>query len=391
MYPILIIVFSVLFFFCLIYHNRRNILNNQFNEIYEHYSNKFNYKLYNGKWTSYNSTLKSDNSITYPIQIKMLNEPVNIIYKQKTLKSIGTLLYDSNNYNIFNSSELPLYQNDILQCVNNESDIYIIIKLLNKIEDNESNVVNITDSNNLIAVFTILSDNNVINQFISYKLYDDIVPNNALEIIKSGKHILQNFKNPINTELMNHLMNDYKYPSNNLIFFTYGIENSKIYDILKNNYNGILQFSIQRVFQIKNKNNIINDNFITKQSMKIKLNAINNNSIPKQIVIASLLEESTLNKFDENIVPIATILYFYKLEEQNNMFSYNDPDKQASITDFKLKNNANNMYKSDIIYNDLLSVRKNVSSIYTMTYINKFSNDLKNDLFIDFSVLYPYI
>ena len=30
-------------------------------------------------------------------------------------------------------------------------------------------------------------------------------------------------------------------------------------------------------------------------------------------------------------------------------------------------------------YNDLLSVRKNVSSIYTMTYINKFSNDGLND------------
>jgi hypothetical protein len=387
MYPILIIIFSVLFFFCLIYHNRRNILNEQFNKIYEHYldNNKFDYQLYNGKWTSYNSTINSNNTITNPINITIFENPLSVDFKNKKMNSLGRLLYNSITYNIFNNPELPLYQNDILQCTNDDKE-YIIIKLLNKIENN-NDIVNISsENNNLIAVFTILTYNNVLNQFISYKLYDNFIPNNALEIIKSGKNIINNFKNPLNIELINNLVNDYKYPSSNLIIFSFGKTNDKIFDIIKNNYNGILQFSIQRVFQIKNSTNLI-----TKNSMKIKLNAINNNSIPQQIVISSLIKEFKLNKFDENIIPIATILYFYKLQEQSNIFDYNNPDKEVSITEFKLKNNANNIYKSNIIYNDILSVRKKVSSIYTMTYINKFSNNLNDDTFIDFSILYPYL
>jgi len=375
-YPIIIIIFSVLIFFALINNER----NKKFNHAFEKFINNkiaFSPDLFIGLWTSLETVVNSKGQI--------INSDLINITKDKDV-----LYFQNKPYNIININ------GRILTSKNTSNNTTIQIKIINSfsnLQEEDNNQEDSSDSlvsNVLVGVVLLSVGDKITNKFAIYKLNDKgYLDEQAISIIQNKSHI---YKIPTPLYNMDNyyaiISNSYKYPPN-FLTFEFGATNENIYNKLNNKYNGTLRFSIQRVYRSP-----LGGEITTRMSNDINIDAIKTLQIPTKIIISSFDNDKTLNNitnFDQ-FIPKFTILYFYQITNTNEIFKYNNPNLiTVNNSDFKFKNNANSMFKNTIEFNDLTSSTKVLKNVNSMVLVGKYASNSSSPTIIDFPILYGFL
>jgi len=366
-YPLLIIIFSILIIFSIINNKNNHKLNLNIEKFISSkekliisIQNNPSYmkSLVVGSWTSDLTTIDKNLNATNLISITLNETPL--------LNNYGNLLFNNNVYIItfFNNNNLTATMKNFNGTLSN---ITVHIVFYNNFTDNKdiklkSEISNKDIFNSVISVF---NGNNLITKYISFKVDNNKIKS-ELYIIISTKNIYIN-EPPEKYDLTAYkkIINNYIFPSN-FISANFGVTNSTVFDTLKQKYNSSIKFCIQRVFYSPSSKNEI----ITKISPNIDINVIYNNQIPQNINICEFNSDKLANNLTSFFTPKSTILYFYKLQSIVPSYNYLNNNTQQPQSVLQLQNSSESMFQSTILYDDLSSVNQTNTFTYQLTFIN---------------------
>jgi len=391
-YPVLIIIFSILIIFAILQNKNNKKLNSGLEKFMNNYLEyeKNNLKLNvennlaitkefaNGTWTSFNTNIDSNYNATNLITINIDNIPS---IDNSNNKIFGTIILNGNTFIInFISNEIIIADYNNVQTLN--------IKLLNMFSPNE-NKININPTYNIpntpISIISFLSGDTLLYKIASYKIYNNKVSGEIYRIIKSQNYFINDPPEIYDFKTYNKIISNYQF-SNNLIKLTFGTSHDEIKKIIINSYGGSIKFSIRRVFYSPSKDG---KEIITKNSIPLVLNVLNNDNIPNNIVIRPFSNDKDKNNLNSFFKPKATILYFYKITNYSSTYNFSDKNPiSVSKNVLKLQNDADNMFKDSIQYDNLTSVERTNTSTFNMTYVTTVNSNLNDSTIIPFSDLY---
>ena len=387
LYPILIIIFSLL----IVYFIMKNKYDKKLTENIEKFENnyiknnkdqllknvlnnsKFTKENANGTWTTIGTTVDSNYNAT---NLMNINIDKIISDNDVNINNFGTISFLDINFNI----SYVLNEN-IIAISPDIPLLNIHIKLVNNFTDENKNISkDFYKTDTPMAIISIYMNDFLIYKYISYKIFNNKVGAELYRVIKSGDFIIDKPPQLYDFKTYDILINDYKY-SDNYIKFNFGINDKDKLNLIKEKYNSSIKFSIQRVFSSPTGNEIV-----TRISEPILLNAINNNNIPKEIEISSFNKDKEANKLINFFKPKYTNLYVYKFTENNVKYDFGDTNPTyASTKILNLKNNADKMFNSVIEYNNLNSVQKISTNTYKKILIKQVNSDLNTPTIINFS------
>ena len=386
-YPILIIIFSILIIFAIF--NKKN--NEKLNKGIERFNNEYLYKnknkliknmennqitkdFANGTWTNPLTTINSNNEVSDLTTINIID-------------TINGKNINFGNINLMNQDFKITYvlNENIVAVSKTVPSFNIHIKFMNIFND-EKNVkinkgYNVPQTLNCVVSFFIM--NLLIFKFVSYKVYNNKVSPDLYQIIKL-KDIFINEPKPVyDFETYHILVGNYLFP-NDYISYSFNGTDPQILETINSKYHGRIKYSIKRVFESPTGNEII-----TKNSTPILLNSVDNGRIPENIIIKPFLDDKQTNNLLSFFKPKATLLYFYKLIRTDLSYNFKDETliKVPSST-LNLKNKSDKMYNNIIQHNNLNTVQEKDLNYYRITYVTKVNSDLESNTVIPFSLLY---
>ena len=397
MYPILIIIFSVLIIFAIINNRQNNKLNagiEKYMNLFENNESilklgaatntKFTKELIVGNWTCDKTTVDANYIASGFININLnpsdTTNPIPSTY--------GTLTYNSNNYRInfiLNENLTAIQQTSTGTDTNNTMHIKFYNNFVDEENDNINPVFYAPETFN--SVVSLLSGNILITKFASYKVYPDASGNNTIgnelyRIVKSNDIFIDKPKPIYDYNAYNAIIGSYKLPTNYLSY-TFGSSNSNVLNTINTKYQGSIQFCIQRVF---NSPANTNNEIITNISPRLALNSISNGQIPTTITVCSFADDQKANNLTSFFTPKATILYFYKATTINTTYSYGD---SALITQpqsvLGLSNGATIMTNANFTFNNLPTVQKVLTNNYVITQVGRYTSNLTDVTKISFN------
>ena len=405
-YPIIIIIFSILIIFAILNRKRNNKLNNNIEKFVNSIPNVNNASnetviknkvdflkelklntannslitvdFANGNWTTPWTTTNIDYRANYLMNIK-----VNSLMNKNPKKSSYGNIEIPIGYNRTETYNIIFILNEnIVAVLNANNNINLHIKFYN-IFTEEGPFMN---SNTLTSLVTIYSKNTVYKKFYSYKVSGDILSNDLYNIINNKNSTIA-IQPPEIYDITTYktIIGNYKFATN-AIQLTFGITNNNIYNTINSNYGGNIIFTVQRTYNSITKNEIT-----TKMSNKITITAIQpNNQIPSNILISSFQSDIQANGLESTFKPVGTSLYFYKLIQVDTSYDYSNSQLTTVSSDvFSLQNNATNMYQSNVQFNDLNSVQQINDSIYQVTLVGYYTvNKITDTVTVPFSVMY---
>jgi hypothetical protein len=396
LYPIIIIIFSILFIYAIL----KDKENRRFNNKVENFLNKsltnlknnalsnltFTRDFLNGNWTSLTTTVDSNYNVknTWSININKSIEDVssNGIY--------GYININETKYNIkFISNEniIGIIEND--ESNKNASINIKIINMFNKNDDKFLN--NLTYKNNIPkCIISQFIGDLLIYQYIAYKIYNNKVGSELYKIILSGDYYVAQNPPIYDYIAYNKLINNYEYPENYIKIENYDYPNdssdyNKIINNLKDKYSNTLKFCIQRVFHSPTGADIV-----TKLSKAINIKMVNSGKLPSKLKIVSFKDDKEKNNLKSFFKPKSTIIYCYIFSNTDENYDYSKKKISIPVPLLKLsdKNNSTNMYSHlGVSFDDVLSVEKVVTKNYTLSYVCTKNSDLENPTFFDLSDL----
>jgi hypothetical protein len=399
-YPIIIILFSILFIYGILLKNENikfnNKIENFLNEASDNLGNnllsntEFTKDFINGSWTTLTTSVDSDYNVSNLME-------VNIDNYDKDRKNYGFITIDNIKYNV------TYLSNENMVCVvdnennnSNNKDSSIHIKLINKFNENDTKIEQGLPYQNNIpkCIITQYIGNILLFNYVSYKVYNNKVNSELYRIILSGNYYVGKLPPIYNYNVYNKIVNNYDYPSNYISIDNFINDNSRYQNIinkLRDKYNGNLRFCIQRVFYTPSYGNT---EIITRLSPTIMLKVLDEDKIAKKLRIVSFEEDKKSNNLNNFFRPKATILYFYKFTKSTDRYDY--AEKQlilpASFLLLSQKNNATNMFNNPTLsYDNVPSVEKIITNDYTLTMVNRMDSDMNNNTFFNFSDLYYLI
>jgi hypothetical protein len=398
-YPLLIIIFSILIIYAIINYKNNNKLNS-FIESYQNnsFNNNFKLDIYdntfisvdfaNGTWTIPESIVNDNYTITNLMTININNDAAI----KNSSNYTNTNTYDGFKQNIFNFGTID-YNGEayIINYVLNENIIAVSsinkmknmhIKIYNKFTNEDDILTNqpYYTSETLKAVVSIFNNNLLMTKFASYKVYNGKVGGEVYRIIKSKDIYLDQAPPLFDYKTYDVLMTNYKYPPNCVTpIFGTTTGNSAVISAFPS---GQILYSIQRVFYSPTGNNIT-----TKASEPAYISILsgsgNNSQIPLTLQVCPFKQDQDVNSLEKFFSPNGTILYIYKITSQNTSYSYSNPNNLNSpISSLVLQNNANNMFGANAEYlsiNDLSSVQIVDKNTYTMIKVGFYSPDPGNN------------
>lgn len=383
-YPTLIIIFSILVIYAII--NRWN--NDKLNKSIESFMNNpilnpdvqlnlqnnkgVTAKLASGNWTFPNYTVVDGN---YNASNFMVIEASPYSFNN----TYGTITIDKDVYNI-----TFLLNTNLIAVDNTSNSLHI---KFNNIFINEESDDLFTDTGAMNCTVTYYINNVITSKFYSYKINQNPVSSQLYTIINTNNYDAQDAPEVYDLESYSVIINNYTY-SPNYIQLTYGgYINQTAYNKLTTYYIDGIQFAIQRVFKSPTGNKIT-----TALSNPIILPALQNNNIPNTLTISSFQDDMNANSLKTFFQPYATVLYFYKIINVSVTYGYNNNNmKKVSSSSFKLKNNATNMYASNVSFNKLNTVSEINTSNFELQLVGIYqvnkSNAMENPINIPFVAL----
>jgi hypothetical protein len=447
-YPILIIIFSILIIFAII--NNRN--NSKLNSNIEKFDNTdpynvtpivnyylddskdklksdaanntiFTSKLINGKWTSDLSTVDANHVVSNFLVITLkpdlkLNE-YNSTY--------GTIDYQTTNPPTPETTEqydINFLLNENLTAISkNNLAKQLHIKFYNNFSSNGNVVINdpYPKPQEFNCVVSIYENNILKNKFASYKIYDDStykVFGELYRIIYNKKFYINN-PPPVYDYTVYNMITEkngsrYTFPPTNSLL-TLSTDNNQTpltpaQVAILNNYTGKMGSNndnntriycvIQRIFYSPTSND---KQIQTKISPVIELNNIirninNKQYVPNKIFITPFSADQTANKVSSFFRPYGTNIYFYKYIDQVVSYNYgsNNYYSISNISAFNLiqdKNNAKTITQPYLSYKNLnpTNLNKIVTNNYKLTFFSTVlvgsNSQMTDTTSIDFSVL----
>jgi len=394
-YPLLIIIFSILIIYGIIniknnsklnnsiesYQNNfiNNSFNKSFNKVFKSdiHDNTFITKDFaNGSWTIPESIVNNNYTITNLMNINInkditINPNDYVGFSQNSI-NFGTIDYNGDIYNI------NYVLNENITAVSSKyKQNNMHIKLFNKFNSEGSILINepYYTPETLNAVVSIFDNNLLITKFASYKVYNGKVGGEVYRIIKSKDIYIDQAPPLFDYATYEVLMNNYKYPDSDTLYtssdMTYVNNSSKYNKIISIFPTGKLLISVQRVFYSPTGTTIK-----TKASDPYLMSITSgNNNILSSFIICPFSVDKQVNNLVKFFEPKETILYFYTLDQTNSSYSYSNPDIQIPISGLKLQNGAENMYgySNYLLVNDLTSVQQVSSNTYMMTSAGSYS------------------
>jgi len=400
-YPLLIIIFSILIIYAIINYKNNNKLNS-FIESYQNnsFNNNFKLDIYdntfisvdfaNGTWTIPESIVYDNFTITNLMTININNDAAI----KNSSNYTNTNTYDGFKQNIFNFGTIDyngeafkinyvLNENIIaISTVNKMKNMHI--KIYNKFTNEDNILINqpYYTSETLKAVVSIFNNNLLMTKFASYKVYNGKVGGEVYRIIKSKDIYLDQAPPLFDYKTYDVLMTNYKYPVN-CVTPNFGTSNSTgISAVISAFPSGQMLYSIQRVFYSPTGNNIT-----TKASEPSYISVLsgtgNNSQIPISLQVCPFKQDQDVNSLEKFFSPNGTILYIYKLTSKNSSYNYsNSNNLNFPLSSLNLQNNANNMYGPNSEYlsiNDLSTVQIVDKNTYTMIKVGIYSPDPGNN------------
>lgn len=388
-YPVLIIIFSILIILAILQNKNNRKLNTNIENFMNNYLDnqednlkknvehnlKITRELANGDWTYINTSVDSNYNVSNLMTIN-----VNDIIDYQTSNNYGTITISNNDFPI------TFITNEIIQS-SFDNYITINIKYVNNFSKDESKM-NVNPIYNIpntpTCIVSILYGDYLLGKFASYKVNGGKVSGEIYRIIKAGYYLIDSPPEYYDFETYNKIIGNYKF-AQNLITISYGVSNNDVYQKIVTSYSGNIKFTIRRVF---NSPSGSNNEIITKNSDPILLNVISNNNIPNNIVIAPFSNDKSANALAKFFKPKATILYFYKLTNLESEYKYSNPDLITESSGIlKLQNNATQYFPKNIEYNDLNSLVRIDNSTYTMTQVARVDSNLNDPTIIPFNTL----
>jgi hypothetical protein len=399
-YPLLIIIFSILIIYAIINYKNNNKLNS-FIESYQNNSFNKNFKLdiydntfisvdfANGTWTIPESIVNDNYTITNLMTININNDAdiKNIsnysntntyVGFQQQLFNFGTIDYNGEAYTI----NYVLNENIIaISNVNKLKNMHI--KIYNKFTNEDNILINqpYYTSETLKAVVSIFNNNLLMTKFASYKVYNGKVGGEVYRIIKSKDIYIDQAPPLYDYKTYDVLMNNYKYPPNCVTPIFSGTTNGSSI-VLGTFPSGKMLYSIQRVFYSPTGNNIT-----TKASEPAFINISSGSQIPTYLQVCPFKQDKDVNSLEKFFSPNGTILYIYKKTSTNSSYNYGNANYlNYPLSSLKLSppdvNNSMNMYGPNTEYlsiNDLSSVQIVDENTYTMIKVGLYSPDPGNN------------
>lgn len=400
-YPILIIIFSILIIYFILINIKNKKLNNNIEKFVSDNSmssllidnmasnTQFTKELVSGSWLSMDSTVNNDMTVNNLFYIY----PNGFYDDCNYTDHIGAIIQgiDNNSYEYCAYEYNPVYyitfilNENIVAIPGRNTSYNLHIKFYNNFNDKDLKGLKTPYSkfDNIVAVISVFSGSTLLHKYVSYKIFNNKVDDELSSIIKSRDIFLNDPPPDYDFKTYNVLVGKYNYPTN-YMSITFGTTNSSILNIINTKYFGTIQFSIQRVYSSPTNNEII-----TRSSPAVSLSVIQANNIPTSIIVLPFKDDQTTNNLEHLFQPKATILYFYKLTSVDTQFNYANPNLITTPSSvFQLQNNANNMYSTSVTYNNLNTVQQINNNIYEMTLVQRTNSTLLESTTFDFSLLY---
>lgn len=413
-YPILIIIFSVLIIYGIINNKNNYKLNNNVekfvnmpsgstlvpnegNSVLNQFLDKnkdtlkssaanntlFTTEMINGQWTCDLTTVDTTYNVTNVIIVSVNDALSSTNYNNGN--NYGSILYNNQNYRI----NFLLNENltaVMLNSAGNPTSQNLHIKFYNNFNKEGQENINppFYKSEEFNSVVSIYSNNALINKFASYKIYNGKVGDELYRIITSGNFYIKQAPPIYDFKAYNIIIDKYKLPSNYLTI-NFGITNSAVLNTINTKYKGTIKFCIQRVFYSPTDNNT---EIITSKSQEISLSVVLNSKIATTISVCSFQNDKTTNNLDSFFRPKSTILYFYKYINSDTSYRFADTNITKPNTSLNIQNNAFNMTAPNIVFNNLGSVEKVITNNYRIFLVGKYNSNLNDKTIINFSNLY---
>jgi hypothetical protein len=406
-YPIIIIIFSILFIYAIL----KNKENKNFNDKVENFLNKkwdklrnsalsnvsFTTNFLNGSWTTLNTKVDSSYNVNNIMEIN-INKSIKDNLQNN---NYGTITIDNTTYNIILISN----ENIIGRIVNRQDNIAnsaasLHIKIINTYNTNdniyEKNLIFTNNTNQKCIVSQYMGDT-LLYRYISYKIYNNKVGSELYRIILAGHYYIAKDPPMYDYNVYNKLINNYNYPTNYIKIDNYDVSNNSelsktTLNNLKNKYNNVMKFCIQRVFYSPAYGG---NEIITKLSNPIELEMSKSDNLPTKLTVVPFKDDKDANNLQSFFRPKSTILYCTSLDNSNEKFNYSNKNKISIPNSFlKLsdKNNSTNMFSENgILIDNILSVEKIIVNNNSLYRVNIKESDLINPTFFNFSDLYPVI
>ncbi len=238
---------------------------------------------------------------------------------------------------------------------------------------------------NILRCKVSLYTNSTLNlEYFSYKIFD---PNNTgglLSRLIASQHYY-NIDVPMKHDLYlyNKYLSKYKYP-HNMVYANYNFSYNKNSEptftkTLESKYSNQLYIAYQREFLT-----IDNQVVRTPLSQPYVINVLNKDGLYfNDIRIKSIDNgEKKLNKIEKNFAVKNTVVYFYKMIEQKNSFSFKD-NKNEIKSQFNLQNGADSMFnKANISFPNLFNTLNTNKSTYTLSLIKSYITNKDNKVVI---------
>jgi hypothetical protein len=396
-YPVLIIIFSLLVIYFIINSRNNEKFTNQIDFIKKDYliheesnlkfnasnNSKFTMDLANGTWTSPVTTVDNDYNVKNLIIIQ-INHTLD-----GNNSNYGTIQLNLNDVHMSGNVGIPIIFVSNETIIATFGVITVHIKMYNKFTDenkiNHNKAFYLTETPQ--CLFEIFVNDSLKYKFVSYKVFNNKVGAELYRIIKAKDFYADSPSSVYDMTAYNLIIGpQYKFPPN-YVKLNFGTNNNDVFSKLSGSYTNILKFSIQRVFSSPTNNEII-----TQTSPVLTLTPTQGHQIPTTIEIVPFLQDQTLNQLQSFFKPKATIIYFYKLTNYQTNYDYQNDviPPVPSATALSLKNNAQtNMFKQNIHYNNLSGVEQINTSTFTMTLFNRYTSNLNDPTIIQFSDLIP--
>jgi hypothetical protein len=301
-----------------------------------------------------------------------------------TTNTLGKLDFGDVSYNITYASSTNL-----VASAKDQGNLSISILFNNKLSSSTVTEKPLNDSFYYNGIASIYIDNTLIYKYSIYKINNDSIASDELCRIIQSKNILMDQPPPIyDFKTYDIIVNNYKFP-NNFISISNWTINKDILNVLKTKYNGQIQFGIQRVF--------ISPASTTKEiisyiSHPILLNCIDGEQIPKTLTVVPFQSDKSINELESFFSPKATILFFFKLKNNNVTYEFADNNLiEKPSTTIKLKNGADQLMKNTIKYNNINTIQQVNTNNYEVTYLTRVNSDLESSTIFSFSEIYPLL
>lgn len=392
-YPVLIIIFSILIVYAILSKRKNDKLNNNIEKFLSYNpvdtsndnlanNNINNYVITanfaNGSWTTpwthidNHGRIKHYNTITID----------DVMKYDSNKSSYGTIHFtNSSNYH-YHYNITYIYNENIVGKSKNNNNQYIFIKIFNIFSQESTEAPQ--SYGTVTSYVKMYNGNQVSNSFYSYKIMDISNSQYVQKLLNTSNTYVPKPAEVFDLDTYNTITTKYQYAPN-VVSMTYGSTNNKVLNKINQNYKDGIIYCIQRVYASVTKNKIT-----TKMSSNIILPGAQGNSIGSYVIIKSMKSDYDEMGLTSYFKPSATILYFYKMNNVSNTYTYSDPNLyNIPSSSFNLQNNANNMYSSNIQYNNLNSVTQTNTSNYTLISVGSFTTtDINQEIKIPFSNVY---